>query len=85
MKIMKHTFLLLTAFFLFPAIATFQQDSSWFTVREVAKDVWQNRLPVSGQSWTVHVSRNHMNIIQAMRGCVHPGKPGWRLILRIYS
>ena len=41
MKIMKHTFLLLTAFFLFPAVLMCQQDSSWFTVREVAKDVWQ--------------------------------------------
>jgi len=41
MKIMKRTYLLLTAFFLFPVIATCQQDSSWFTVREVAKDVWQ--------------------------------------------
>ena len=41
MKIMKHTLLLLTAFFLFPAVLMCQQDSSWFTVREVAKDVWQ--------------------------------------------
>jgi len=38
---MKNVFLLLTALVLFPSLAICQQDSSWFTVREVAKDVWQ--------------------------------------------
>jgi hydroxyacylglutathione hydrolase len=38
---MKNAFLLLTALVLFPSMAVCQQDSSWFTVKEVAKDVWQ--------------------------------------------
>jgi hydroxyacylglutathione hydrolase len=38
---MKSVFLFFTAFVLFPSVIICQQDSSWFTVREVAKDVWQ--------------------------------------------
>jgi len=41
MIIMKHAILFFTAFILFPAFAACQQESSWFTVTEVAKDVWQ--------------------------------------------
>jgi glyoxylase-like metal-dependent hydrolase (beta-lactamase superfamily II) len=38
---MKNAFLLLTALVLFPSMAVCQHDSSWFSVKEVAKDVWQ--------------------------------------------
>ena len=38
---MKNALLFLAALILFPSIAECQQDSSWFTVKEVAKDVWQ--------------------------------------------
>lgn len=38
---MKNVLLFLTALVLFPSMALSQQDSSWFSVKEVAKDVWQ--------------------------------------------
>lgn len=38
---MKNALLFLIAMVLFPSIAVSQPDSSWFLVKEVAKDVWQ--------------------------------------------
>ena len=38
---MKNALLLLTALVLFPSMAVCQHDSSWFSVKEVARDVWQ--------------------------------------------
>ena len=38
---MKNALLFLAALFFFPFTALSQQDSSWFSVKEVAKDVWQ--------------------------------------------
>ena len=38
---MKNAFLSLIALVLFPSVIAGQEDSSWFSVREVAKDVWQ--------------------------------------------
>lgn len=38
---MKNALLFLAALLFFPLMAVSQQDSSWFSVKEVAKEVWQ--------------------------------------------